>query len=365
MNWNSNKPYNDLPILPPEQDIETKPVLKACTSARVALAELSQLAKLSSNPRILLNTFPLLEAQSSSEVENIFTTTNALFHYSKSKINVSFATEKVLRYHSALFMGFQELSENTLSTNTCIDICSQINNQRMQIRNEPGTTLESSLSGHTVYTPPEGVDVINSLLKNWEQFINNEDDLDPLIRLAVAHYQFEAIHPFSDGNGRTGRVVNSLYLIQEGLLSLPILCLSRYISQNKQRYYQLLLKVTQEQAWEDWILFILKGVEQSSVWTRDKIQAITKLEKYTQDYIKDSLPKIYSFELVDLIFEQPYCQINDLVDRGIAKRQTASNYLKQLCRIGVLKEVAHGREKLFLHHRFINLLMTDDNHIKV
>ena len=180
--------------------------------------------------------------------------------------------------------------------------------------------------------------------------------------MAIAHYQFEAIHPFIDGNGRTGRVVNSLYLIQEGLLNLPVLYLSRYIIKNKQEYYQLLLKVTQDQAWEEWITFTLKGVEQTSRWTINKIQAITLLAEQTRDYVKIALPKLYSYELIDLIFEQPYCRINNLVEKNIAKRQTASNYLKQLCKIRVLSEIEFGREKLFLHPKLLDLLTTDNNH---
>ena len=361
MSWVPNKPYNDLPLLPPKQELETKTILKACISARAALAELNQSAKLIPNQSILINTLPLLEAQSSSEIENIVTTTDKLFQYAQEEQNADTATKEALRYRTALFTGFQELVKKPLNTNTCVSICSQIKGQQMQIRKVPGTALASDKSGTVIYTPPEGEEVIRGLLGKWEQFIHNETDLDPLIRLAVAHYQFEAIHPFTDGNGRTGRVVNSLYLIQEALLTLPILYLSRYIIQNKLAYYQLLLKVTQEDAWEDWIIFILKGVEQTSHWTTDKIQAITQLAEYTREYIKESLPKVYSHELVDLIFEQPYCRINNLVERDIAKRQTASIYLKQLCEIGVLVEIEAGREKLFIHPKLLGLLTTDNN----
>ncbi len=356
MNWNPSKPYNDLPLLPPEQELETKSILKACISARAALAELNQSAKLIPNQSILINTLPLLEAQSSSEIENIVTTTDKLFQYAQEEQNADIATKEALRYRKALFTGYKELAKKPLNTNICVEICSQIKGQQMQIRKVPGTALASDKSGTVIYTPPESEEVIRALLGNWEQFIHNETGLDPLIRLAVAHYQFEAIHPFTDGNGRTGRVVNSLYLIQEGLLALPILYLSRYIIQNKQDYYRLLLKITKEQAWEEWIIFILKGIEQTSHWTTEKIQAITQLAEHTRDYVKESLPKVYSYELIDLIFEQPYCRINNLVERDIAKRQTASVYLKQLCEIGVLVEMELGREKLFIHPKLLELL---------
>lgn len=361
MSWEPSKPYNDLPLLPPQNDLETKNILKACISARVALAELNQSAKLIPNQSILINTLPLLEAQSSSEIENIVTTTDKLFQYAQEEQNADSATKEALRYRTALFTGFQELVKKPLNTNTCIAICTQIKGQQMQIRKVPGTALASDRSGRVIYTPPEGEEVIRGLLSNWEQFIHNQPELDPLIRLAVAHYQFEAIHPFIDGNGRTGRVVNSLYLIQEGLLTLPILYLSRYIIQNKNDYYALLLKVTKDQAWEEWIIFILRGIEQTSHWTTDKIQAITQLAEHTREYIKESLPKVYSYELVDLIFEQPYCRINNLVERNIAKRQTASVYLKQLCEIDVLVETEEGRKKLFIHTKLLKLLTNENN----
>lgn len=179
--------------------------------------------------------------------------------------------------------------------------------------------------------------------------------------MAVSHYQFEAIHPFYDGNGRTGRILNVLYLIEQGLLTLPILYLSRYIVHNKQDYYQLLNQVTCDQAWEDWLLFMLRGVEQTAIWTCKKITAIRALMEETTQYIRTQLPKIYSYELVLLIFEQPYCRISYLVDRDIAKRQTASQYLKQLVEIGVLEEVTAGKEKLFVHPKLMQLMTKDSN----
>jgi len=361
MRWNPSIPYNNLPTLPPQADVETKTVLKQCISSRAALAELNQSAKLIPNQGMLINTLPLLEAQSSSEIENIVTTTDKLFQYAQEEHQADATTKEALRYRTALFTGFKELVKKPLSTNTCIAICSQLKGQEMQIRKVPGTALANDKTGEIIYTPPAGEDAIRVLLSNWEQFIHNQQGLDPLIRMAMAHYQFEAIHPFVDGNGRTGRVINSLYLIQEGLLTLPILYLSRYIIQNKAEYYRLLLDVTQNHSWEEWIIFILKGIEKTSHWTTNKIQTITLLSEHTREFVKDQLPKIYSYELVDLIFEQPYCRISNLVDKDIAKRQTASNYLKQLCEIGVLNEIEVGREKIFIHPTLIQLLTKDSN----
>jgi Fic family protein len=186
-------------------------------------------------------------------------------------------------------------------------------------------------------------------------------DIDPLIRMAVQHYQFEAIHPFADGNGRTGRILNILFLVELGLLDSPILYLSRYIIQNKAAYYRLLQEVTKHEDWGSWIRFILAGVEETCNWTTDKIKAIRELMEHTAEFVHAKLPKTYSWELVEVLFRQPYCRINNLVDADIAKRQTASVYLKQLCEIGILKEIKSGRENLFVHPKYIELLTGEEN----
>ena len=221
--------------------------------------------------------------------------------------------------------------------------------------------MTNDRTGDIIYTPPEGEQTLRDMLANWERFLHNEVELDPLVRMAIGHYQFEAIHPFTDGNGRTGRIINSLFLIQENLLTLPILYLSRYIIQNKSDYYQLLLHVTQTQEWEPWILYMLKAVEETAIWTSEKISAIKSLSEHTAHYVRAQLPKIYSYELVNLIFELPYCRIGDLVDANIAKRQTASIYLKELVQIGVLREILSGKEKLFVHPKFMQLLTREGN----
>ena len=185
--------------------------------------------------------------------------------------------------------------------------------------------------------------------------------MDPLVRMAVSHYQFEAIHPFIDGNGRTGRVLNILYLIQQDLLQLPILYMSRHIIANKNDYYKMLLDVTRDGAWEPWILYMLKAVEDTSRWTTNKIAAIRALSEHTTEFIRNSLPKIYTRELVDTIFEQPYCRITDLVNKGIAKRQTSSQYLKDLVALNVLIEMSTGKEKVFIHPKLMKLLSQDNN----
>ena len=362
--WQPDQPYLDLPTLPPQVDIETKAILKQCITARVALAELKQAAELIPNQAVLINTLPLLEAGASSEIENIVTTTDKLFQFLRNEDQADPATKEALRYSSALFEGFKALNQHPLNTRTIEDICTQIKGIQMNVRRTPGTALANDKTGEVIYTPPVGEDVLRTMLANWERFLHNAVEIDPLIRMAVTHYQFEAIHPFSDGNGRTGRIVNSLFLIQEGLLTLPILYLSRYIIQNKADYYKLLLQVTREQDWEAWIIYVLKGVEETATWTTAKIAAIRALSEHTVEYVKIKLPKVYSHELVSLIFELPYCRISSLAEAGIAKRQAASQYLKQLVEIGVLIEAPVTKEKLFIHPKLMQLLSKDSNEFK-
>ena len=359
--WKPDRPYDALPPLPPAADVETRAVLKQCILARAALAELKQAAELMPNQAVLINALPLLEARASSEIENIVTTTDKLFQHSRSDENADPATKEALRYSRALFEGFKALKDRPLNTRTAEEICTQIKGVQMDVRRVPGTTLTNDVTGKVIYTPPAGERVLRDMLANWERYLHNEVNCDPIIRMAVGHYQFEAIHPFTDGNGRTGRILNSLFLIQENLLTLPILYLSRYIIQNKADYYRLLLQVTREQAWEAWILYVLKGVEETAIWTTAKIAAIRELTDHTTDYVRTKLPKIYSHELVNLIFELPYCRIVNLTERGIAKRQTASVYLKQLVEIGVLTERAVTKEKLFVHPKLMQLLTEDNN----
>lgn len=362
--WIAENPWNGLQSLPPRHELETKAVLKQCVTARVALAELKQAAELIPNQGVLINTIPFLEAQGSSEIENIVTTADRMFQYSQADQHADPATKEALRYRTALYEGYTSLKSRPLCTATAVDICRTIKSTDIDIRRVPGTALANSVTGKIIYTPSVGADVLRDLLANWEKFLHNQPELDPLVRMAVGHYQFEAIHPFTDGNGRTGRILNILYLIQEKLLNLPILYLSRYIIAHKVDYYRLLLDVTSSQAWEPWILYMLKAVEETAQWTTAKIAAIRLLEEDTIEYVRVQLPKIYSRELVEVIFEQPYCRVSNLIEHRIAKRQSASRYLKELVKIGVLQEMQFGRVKLFIHPKLMQLLRNDENVVK-
>ena len=361
--WRADQPYNDLPPLPPAAELETRPVLKQCIAARAALAELKQAAELIPNQGVLINALPLLEAQASSEIENIVTTADRLFQYQSAGEQADPATREALRHSSALLEGYRALKQTPLNTRTAEQVCSRIKGIEMQVRRVPGTALANQASGEVIYTPPVGEDLLRTKLSNWERYLHEERDIDPLIRMAVGHYQFEAIHPFTDGNGRTGRILNSLFLIQQDLLTLPILYLSRYLIKNKSEYYRLLLDVTRSQAWEPWIIYLLVGIEDTARWTTTKISAIRNLSALTITHVRQAAPKIYSRELVDLIFDLPYCRIQNLVERDIAGRQAASRYLKQLVEIGVLEERTVGRDKLFIHPKLMHLLTRDDNEV--
>jgi Fic family protein len=361
--FNPSLPYNDLPDLPPPvEQIESTAILKRCIDARVAVAELKQAAELIPNSAVLVNALPLLEARASSEIENIVTTTDKLFEYADiAEDRADAATKEALRYRTALYEGTKMVQRGMLTTDMAIQICSTIKGMELDIRAKSGTTLKSRMTGEVIYTPPVGQKLLLEKLDNWARFMHEETAIDPLVRMAIQHYQFEAIHPFVDGNGRTGRILNILFLVQHGLLDSPILYLSRFIIHNKAAYYRLIKKVTHEQDWGSWIMFVLDGVEETCTWTTDKIKSIRELMEHTAEFVQGRLPKSYTWELVELLFKQPYCRIANLVDAGIAKRQTASVYLKQLCDIGVLREVKSGRETIFVHPKYIELLTGEEN----
>lgn len=359
--WSSDEPFNDLPRLPPAVELETQDVLRRCIGARSALGELKQAANLLPNQGILINTLPLLEAQASSEIENVVTTADELFRAAAELSGADPATREALRYRQALMAGFHSLTTKLLGTGIAEQVVTTIKGMEMSVRRTSGTALLNEATGKIIYTPPHGERLLRDLLANWEMFMHADNRLDPLIKLAVGHYQFEAIHPFTDGNGRTGRVLNSLYLIEAELLSQPILYLSGFLIARKPDYYRLLRDVTSDQAWQPWLAFMIEGIERTARWTLEKITAIRRLMTITTEYVRAELPDIYSRELVDLVFEQPYARIANVVERGIAQRQTASKYLHRLADAGVLTPHKFGKATLFVHHRLLHLLTRDVN----
>ena len=359
--YDPRAPFNGLPLLPPQSDVESRPILKKCVTANARLAALKEAAALIPNQDVLINSIPLREAKDSSAIENIVTTNDKLFLYANADGDQADpATKETLRYRTALLKGYESIRERPLSTRTAIEICRTIKDIDLDIRRTSGTTLRNH-AGQIIYTPPEGETVLRDKMANWESFLHDTSDIDPLVKMAIAHYQFEAIHPFPDGNGRTGRVLNILYLIDRGLLDLPIIYLSRYINEHRSDYYRLLLDVTTNKAWESWILYMLDAVEETAAWTHAKIWAIKKLMDETVRHLKLSQPKIYSRELVEIIFTQPYARIGDLVKSGVGTRKTAAAHLAKLVAADVLLEQKIGREKLYIHTKFLDLLTADGN----
>lgn len=356
MGWSPEVPYNDLPPLPPEGiDLEPREVLKATIEARSAVATLDQAGRLLPNPAILIHTVPLLEAQASSEIENIVTTADELFKHVGTD-GGDHATKEALRYRSALFAGLAEIRDRPLTFRTAARICAELHGREMDVRATPGTRIANPATRQIVYAPPEGADVLRGKLAEWERFLHAEDDLDPLVRMAIAHYQFEAIHPFHDGNGRTGRVLNILMLIEAGLLAEPILYLSRAIIARKNDYYRLLRSVTAEGAWIEWILYMLEITRDSAESATRKIAAIRACEESIAERARAAGPGGRDAQFLAVLFEQPYCRIATVVERCEVSRQTASSWLQSLVDAGVLSDVRVGRERLFVNHELLEVL---------
>lgn len=359
MKYSAQKPYNSLPVLPPKIELETKTILKATISANRALAKLDGSIKQLPNPSVLIDTIGLQEAKASSEIENIITTHDELYQSAVADRKIEDpATKEVLFYKEALWYGHEQVKKKGLITsNLFIKIVQLLKQNQAGIRTLPGTQIKNDRTHEIVYTPPEGETIIRDKLRDLEQFINIADDgLDPLIKMALIHYQFEAIHPFADGNGRTGRIVNIIYLIQQGLLSLPVIYLSRYIIEHKAEYYNKLREVTEKEAWHEWILYMIRAIEETSTHTLSKIESISGAMAVAGKSIEKQLPKIYSKDLVEVLFQRPYCKRQFLEDIGIAKLKTAGAYLAELEKIGILKSVQVGKEKLYLNHQLLSIL---------
>ena len=349
---------NILKKLPSNVELETKKVLKQLSKSHRALAELKGFSDMIPNKNILINAITINEAKDSSEIENIITTHDELFKTMSGENYKSPAAKEVVNYRTAVWKGYNIVKEKGfLSINMITEIQEFIELNRAGIRKLPGTVLKNEATGEVVYTPPSGEQEILSLLTNLEQYINNDDDnIDPLVKLAVIHYQFESIHPFYDGNGRTGRIINVLYLILKDLLDSPILYLSKYIIKNKSEYYRLLEKVTVQGEWEEWILFMLHGIEETANGTLKLVKEINELLENTAEDIKNQLPKIYSKELIDLIFFEFYTKISYIEEGLGVSRKTASKYLSELEEKGYLISEMIGRERIYLNKKLFKIV---------
>lgn len=347
--------------LPLNIDFETKKVLKALPAAHAALAELKGVSATIPNQNILINTLGLQEAKDSSAIENIITTHDDLY---KSGLELnryrSQYAKEVQNYISALKKGYELVSGTGLLTNNnIIQIQEVLEENQAGFRKLPGTALKNASTGETIYTPPQNYDEIMRLMANLEQYINDSSiqDCDPLIKMAVIHFQFESVHPFYDGNGRTGRIINILYLIMQKLQSLPVLYLSNYIIKNKQDYYRLLQEVREKDSWEEWLLFMIKGVEQTA---RETIELIIKIRELMLDYkhrLRDNY-KFYSQDLLNNLFKHPYTKIEFIVNDLGVSRLTAANYLNKLAEDNMLRKEKLGTGNYYINTELFNLLTT-------
>jgi Fic family protein len=358
--FDREQPFNDLPPLPPATEVETAAVLKKAIAASRALAELKGMAERMPNQAMLIDSLVLQEARASSEIENILTTNDELFKAASDEAftqesAASAEAKEVLRYRQALNHGFRQIKERPLATGLFIEIAQLIKQTDFSVRRTPGTRIANS-RGETIYTPPEGETVIRDKLRELENFMHADDGLDVLVKMALVHYQFEAIHPFPDGNGRAGRILNILYLVDQGLLNLPVLYLSRHIIDNKAAYYDGLRRVTEEGAWGDWVVYMLDAVEQTSLRTRQQITDILALMEAVRERVQREAPGIYSKDLIEQIFRQPYCKIQFLERAGMGTRQTCAKYLRELERLGVLNGQKIGREVYFINQALFELL---------
>jgi Fic family protein len=358
MAYNLEKPFNELPSLPPKAEIETAEVLKKTISASRALSELKGALTNLPNPTLFIDTINLQEAQASSAIENIITTQDELFRASVADKKIeNLATKEVIHYKDALWYGFEQLNKRpVLNTNLFIAIMRIIKENQSGIRNTPGTKLTNPATGRVIYTPPEGEDVIREKLKDLEVFIHADDNIDPLVKLALIHYQFEAIHPFADGNGRTGRIIILLYLKLTGLMERPALYMSNYIMSRRAHYYSGLRKVTEENEWQSWIIFMLDMIEQTAIDGRKKITRIAERINQLQAAVRSELPGIYSLELVEELFKLPYTKRKFLEQAGFGNLKTVGHYLNKLEQAGFLKSEQVGKEKLYLNTELMKIL---------
>ena len=353
----NHAPFNALPPLPPKVELESKTVLRKVIRASRSLAHLNGAIRNLPNPNLFIDSIHLQEAKASSEIENIVTTHEKLYQSYVGEGKFRYGPQKeVINYKEALWLGFERLKDRPfITTNLCVEIVQCIKQNSAGIRVNAGTQLRNSY-GEVVYTPPEGESVIRDKMAQLESFINSDSELDPLIKMALAHYQFEAIHPFADGNGRTGRVLLLLHLKMEGLLDVPVLFLSEYIMKHRNEYYRLLRGVTQEGDWESFVLYMLDMVEQSAAAALHRLNKIIELIETTGNSIKERLPKLYSKELMEVLFRLPYTKRQDLIDLQLGTPKTVGGYLKLLEEHGFLRSEKMGRERLYLNEALMKIL---------
>lgn len=363
-----SSPQYSIPHLPLPFDLETKDILKQLNQANRRLAELKGVALTIPNEQILISTLTLQEAKDSSEIENIVTTQDDLYQGAAAAISelaVNAATKEVLNYREALEHGFHLVTQKKVLTSSIIkEIQALLEHNSAGFRSVSGTALKRS-DGVVIYTPPQDRQTILNLMDNLERFINNDNlsDLDPLIKLAIIHHQFESIHPFYDGNGRTGRIICVLYLVLTGRLDLPILYISRYITHNKGEYYRLIQAIRDQSndnkaEWESWILFILKGIEETAIETTRLVKGISRLMTAFKSILRPKFGKQYRHELLNNLFFHPYTKVEFLEKELNVSRQTATRYLNEVTKTGLIQKIRVGRNHYYINIPLMQLFLS-------
>lgn len=360
MAYERKLPYNDLPDLPPTGFVESNEIFRHLAKAARHLGELNGLCASLPDPQLLINTIVLQESKDSSAIENIVTTQDELYKAASEEGTASHAAKEILSYRKALYVGLGKMNDQQglLLTNTMVEIVQTIKQNNSGIRSTPGTALKNAINGEVIYTPPCCEDVVREKLAALEGFINDPSlsQLDPLVKMALLHYQFEAIHPFSDGNGRTGRILNALYLVQQELLTQPVLYLSSYIVKYKTEYYQLLRGVTEQNNWHDWVMYMLTALIETAQLTTQKIRSMLLMKDAFETQMKQIMGSSFSYELLRLMFALPYLKVDLLEKKKIAHRQTASGWLKKLSDAGILKPQKIGRTTYYINYQLMELL---------
>lgn len=363
MSYSKFIPHNNLPHLPPLDFTESQEILKNVVKASRHLGELNGLCSSLPDPHLLINTIVLQESKDSSAIENIVTTQDELYQAATEEETASHAAKEVLSYREALYVGHTKMQEqkNLLLANTMIEIVQTIRQNQSGIRNLPGTSLKNTLSDEVIYTPPCCEKLILEKLSSLIDFINRPElsQLDPLVKMALIHYQFEAIHPFTDGNGRTGRIINVLYLVQQEILLQPVLFLSSFIVKYKAEYYQLLREVTEKNNWNDWVMYNLYALIETAQLTTKKIRNMILLKDETEAKMRQVLGSSFDYDLLRLMFTLPYLKIELIQKKELAHRQTASTWLKKLVEANILKPQKSGRTTYYINYKLMELLSTN------
>jgi Fic family protein len=362
MTWHKHLPYNELPLLPPPtSEWETLPVLRSLAKAAGLVGELKAACNTVANPQLLLQSIFMREAQFSSGIENIVTTQDEIYQAMEATASLRPMTKEVLYYHQAMETGLNYLhkQQDLMTTNLFVEVMRTLRGGvQHNVRSQPGTALKRMPAGETIYTPPDGEDNLRSLLHNLEQYLNEDtDDTHPLVKMAIAHYQFEAIHPFTDGNGRTGRILNSLYLSKTGLLPQPVLFLSKHFLDYRTDYYRLLLSVTTERNWEAWLLFVLNGVSITTKQTLQLMHDISELQVAYEQRVQ-TLGIKAAHKLTLTLFEHPYCSFERVKETCGVSYMTARTYLETLHTHGLLDKLKIGKKVYFRNESLMKLLRT-------